>query len=88
MSKRLRWLHANDSSNLFWISIDSPLEDEITQELASWHTEGALFRVEHDVVAIEVGESFTQVIEQAVCFRGLDSDIVDIYFDVASDLLL
>jgi hypothetical protein len=61
MSKHLRWLHVDDRSNLLWVSLDSSLRDEITQELTGWYTEGALFWVELDAVAIEVGKSFPTV---------------------------
>jgi hypothetical protein len=53
-----------------------------------YHPEGALFRVELDVVAIEIGEGFTQIVEQAIYFSGLDDDVVDVDFDVAAYLLL
>jgi hypothetical protein len=36
---------------------------------------------------IKVGKSFAQIVEQAVFFRGLDDDIIDVYFDIAADLL-
>jgi hypothetical protein len=65
-----------------------PLGDKVSQELTGWYTEGALLCVELDAVVIEVGEGFAQIVEQVVCFPGLDDDIIDIYFDVADDLLL
>jgi hypothetical protein len=41
-----------------------------------YHPEGALFWVELDAVAIEIGEGFTQIVEQAICFSGLDNDVM------------
>jgi hypothetical protein len=55
--------------------------------LSCGYSKGTLFQVELDAVAVEVGESFAQVVEQAVLFQGLDDNIVDIDFDVAADLL-
>jgi hypothetical protein len=46
--------------------------------LACRHPERTLLRVELDAVAVEVGEDFSQVVEQAVCFCGLDDDVVDV----------
>jgi hypothetical protein len=41
-----------------------------------------------DAVSIEVGEGFPQIVEQAICLRGLDDDIVDVDLNDATDLLL
>jgi hypothetical protein len=59
MSKRLRWLHVDDDLDLLWDALDSSLRDEVTQQLACRHPEGALLRVELDAVAVEVGEGFS-----------------------------
>jgi hypothetical protein len=44
--------------------------------------------VELDAVAVEIGEGFSQVVEQAVRLCRLDDNIVDIDFNVAADILL
>jgi hypothetical protein len=88
VSKRFRRLHVDDGLDLLWVALDSSFRDEVAQQLASRHPEGAFLRVELDVVAVEVGEGFLQVVEQAICFRGLDDDIVDVDFNVVADLFL
>jgi hypothetical protein len=74
--------------DLLWVALDSSFRDEVAQQLACRHPERAFLRVELDAVAVEVGGGFSQVVEQAVCFRGIDDDIVDVDFDVTADLLL
>jgi hypothetical protein len=81
-------LHVDDGLDLLRVALDSSLRDEVAQQLACRHPEGALLRVELDVVVVEVGEGFSQVVEQVVCFCGLDDNVVDVDFDVATDLLL
>jgi hypothetical protein len=88
MSKRLWRLHVDDGLNLLWVALDSSLKDEVAQQLAYRHPEGTLLQVELDVVAVEVGKGFSQVIEQAVCLCGFDDNVVDIDLDVVADLLL
>jgi hypothetical protein len=88
MSKRLRRLHVDNGLDLLCVTLDSSFRDEVAQQLACRHPEGAFLRVELDAVAVEVGESFSQVVEQAVCFRSFDDDVVDVDFDVAADLFL
>jgi hypothetical protein len=88
MSKRLWRLHVDNGLDLLWVAFDSSFRDEVAQQLACRHPEGALLRVELNAVAVEVSESFSQVVEQAVCFRSFDDDIIDVDFDVATNLFL
>jgi hypothetical protein len=79
-------LHVDNGLNFLWVTFDFSFRDEVSQQLAYRHPEGALLRVELDAVAVEVSKSFPQVVEQAVYFRGFDDDIVDVDLDVAADL--
>jgi hypothetical protein len=88
MSKRLWWLHVDDGLNLLRIALDSSLRDEVAQQLACGYSEGAFLWVELDVVSIEIGEGFPQIVKQAICLHGLNDDVVDIDLDVATNLLL
>jgi hypothetical protein len=88
MSKRLQRFHVDDGLDLLWVALDSSLRDEVAQQLACRHPEGALLRVEFYAVVVEIGKGFSQVIEQAVCFCGFDDDVVNVNFDVMTYLLL
>jgi hypothetical protein len=88
MSKRLQRLHVDDGLDLLWIALDPSLRDEVAQQLACRYSEGTFLWVELDAVSIEVGERFLQIIEQVICRRGLDDDIIDIDLNIATDLLL
>jgi hypothetical protein len=56
--------------------------------LADWYPERAFLWVELDAVAVEVGEGFTQIVRQVICFRCLDDDIVNVDLNIATDLFL
>jgi hypothetical protein len=88
MSKRLWQLHVDDGLNLLQIALDSSLGDVVAQQLACGYSEGAFLQVELDVVSIEIGKGFPQIVEQAICLRGLNDDVVDVDLDIATDLLL
>jgi hypothetical protein len=59
MSKCLRRLHVDDGLDLLWVALDSSFRDEVAQQLAYRHPEGAFLRVKLDAVAVEVGEGFS-----------------------------
>jgi hypothetical protein len=88
MSKRLRRLHIDYGLNLLQIVLDSSFRDEVAQQLACGYSEGAFLWIELDAVSIEVGEGFPQIVEQAICLRGPDDNVVDVDLNVATDLLL
>jgi hypothetical protein len=88
MSKRLRRLHVDDGLNILRIALDSSLEDEVAQQLACGYSEGAFLWVELDVVSIEIGEGFPHIVEQAICLRGFDDDVVEVDLNIVTDLLL
>jgi hypothetical protein len=72
MSKHLQRLHVDDGLDLLWIALDPSLRDEVAQQLACRYSEGTFLQVELDVVSIEVGEGFPQIVEQVICLRGLE----------------
>jgi hypothetical protein len=88
VSKRLWWLHGDNGLYLLWVAFDPSLRDEVAQQLARRYPKRAFLRVELDAVAVEVGEGFSQIVKQAVCFRHFDDDIIDVDLDVAADLFL
>jgi hypothetical protein len=59
MSKHLWWLHVDNGLDLLWVTFDSSFRNEVAQQVACRHPEGALLRVELDAIAVEVGESFS-----------------------------
>jgi hypothetical protein len=59
MSKRFWQLHVDNGLDLLWVTFDSSFRDEVAQQLACRHPEGALLRVELDAIAIEVSKSFS-----------------------------
>jgi hypothetical protein len=88
MLKRLWRLHVDDGLNLLWVALDSSFRDVVAQQLAYRYSEGILLRVELDAIPIKVGESFSQIVKQAVCLRGLDDDVIDIDLDIMANLFL
>jgi hypothetical protein len=88
MSKRPWRLHVDDGLYLLWVAFDPSLGDEVAQQLAGGYPERAFLRVELDAISIEVGEGFSKVIEQAICFCGLDDNVVDIDLNIAANLFL
>jgi hypothetical protein len=56
--------------------------------LADGYPEEALLRVKLDAISVKVGEGFSKIIEQAICFRGLDDNVIDLDLDVVADLIL
>jgi hypothetical protein len=56
--------------------------------LAGGYPKRALLRVKLDAISVEVGEGFSKIIEQAICFRGLDDNVVNIDLDIATNLFL
>jgi hypothetical protein len=86
VSKSFWRLHVDDGLYLLWVAFDPSLGDEVAQQLAGGYPEGALLWVKLDVVSVEVGKGFSKVIEQAICLRGLDDDVVDIDLNIAANL--
>jgi hypothetical protein len=88
VSKHLWRLHVDDGLYLLWVAFDPSLGDEVAQQLAGGNPERAFLWVKLDAVAVKVGEGFSQIVKQAVCFRHFDDDIIDVDLDVATDLFL
>jgi hypothetical protein len=87
VSKRL-WRSHVDGLYLLWVAFDPSFRDEVAQQLARGYPKGAFLWVKLDAISVEVGEGFSKVIEQAICLRGLDDNVVDIDLDIVANLFL
>ena len=57
-----RRLHAHDGGYLVRVGFDTPLSDQISQELFGGHSEGAFLKVEVDLILLETVERLAQVL--------------------------
>jgi hypothetical protein len=81
------WLHVKDGLDLEEVGFDSLGRYEVPEYLASRDPEEAFIQVQLDLVAVEVVEHLSKIIDERGSVPSLDDVVVDVDLDVPADLL-
>jgi len=73
---------------LVGVDFDSPLSNQIPEELAGSYSKGALLRIELHVVFSEESRCFLQIMYMVQALETLHEHVVDIYLHCVPDQLL
>ena len=81
------YLHSLNGLDLYRVAFYAAFRDQEAKELAGWHSEDALLRVELDLESAQVLKGLLQVFQQCCTLFRLHHHIVHVDVGVSAELL-
>ena len=72
--------------DLFYVSFNSSLEDDETQEFVGGYSEGALRRIQLHAMLSEHGEGLSKVVDVVSHTHAFDHHVVDVCLHISAEL--
>ena len=84
----LRQFRSFYGANLLGVRLDASAGHQEAKQFSCWDTEGTLGWIQFDSEPSQIGECFTEIIEQGSALFHLDDDIVHVHLHIFANLIV